>query len=1134
MGSFEDWLDAIGMAKYAGILRDNDVDLDTLPDLTDADLRDLGISLGDRKRLLRAAAGLRTITAVDVLAEPRAEGAPALDKALDGRSIIPRSQPGERRHLTVLFCDLIGSSALSEDLEAEDLVDVLQRYRDACGKAIASLEGAILRFLGDGILACFGHPVAHEDDAERAVRASLDIVRAMRTIELPDGSAPRVRIGIATGPVLVGELFQHHAEEANAIVGVTPNLAARLQSLAPFDGIIIADATRRLVVKRFECRDFGLQSLRGFRVPARVWQVTGEIEHRSRVQRARLGGTLSQMVNRLPERAQLRSVWETCLAGQGRVIVIAGEAGIGKSRLVAHFLSMIEDEGAVIRRLLCSSFTTNSPLAPLIAYIAASANIRDRDPVPVKLRKLQRLATGTDVQRDEVLEVFATLLSLSKPDSDPDVGRAELEPRQVRAVTRRVLVDQFLRLTDDGPLVGVVEDLHWLDPTTADVLDALIGRIANHRILLLLTCREEALPAWRDRPGVEILRLGRLPPEEAAELVRNVLGTSSMTAAIAEQIVRKTDGVPLFIEEFTKTIVETAPAPASSGGGQAAATAVLIPLTLHDSLLARLDRAGPGKYLAQVGAVIGRSITRELLEAVAELPPDQLDDGCETLLSAGIFLRDGDASDAYVFKHALVQDTAYDSLVRHRRVALHARVADALITLKPALIVAQPELLAHQLTAADRPQEAVPWWLRAGRHALERSAVMEAAIHLRSGLKALDRLPATLENRETRLEFMVLLGPALISVMGPGTQEVEQLYAEAVELCQALPDSPRHFAVFWGWWRLSRDFRIMRDRATALHAHARARDESGLLLQAHHCQWASHFNAGDFTGSNAHIEDGLGIYTPEDHRHHASLYGNHDAKVCAHGERSLVLWMLGRPDEALAEERVCLAWAGELDHAGSLGHSMDIALAHGFYRRDPNAVMARAERYLRFAEERGFSDHEAKGMIFRGWATAKLGDTQRGLADVRAGLLRQKEIGTSEDFPLYVCMLGETLGLANRLDEAHGAVLEGRQEAERTGLAVWLPELIRWEAEILRLGGDRGDAVEAGYRAAIVVAQGQQARALELRASVGLAQLLNDRGDRPAALAQVATALALIKGGRDTSDIKEALSLQRRFHNAET
>jgi predicted ATPase/class 3 adenylate cyclase len=1106
MATIREWLEANSLGKYADAFERQAIALHDLGDLTDADLREIGLSIGDRKHFLRARA------------EHVAIAAPVPAQA--------GGTPAERRHITVMFCDLVGSASLGERLEAEDLLAVLRHYRGICRRAIEKYGGVLARLVGDGVLAYFGYPSAHENDAERAIRAALEIIADIGSLELQAAPALRVRIGVATGFVLVGDLFGAGEDARNEIVGTVPNLAARLQAFAPENAIVVSAATWRLARNVFTAEDLGNLDVRGFDRPVQAWRVLAERQDADRLAGARPLSILTPFIDREAELRLIEELWDRARAGEGRALLITGEPGIGKSRLVAQFLAGLDPEPR-IRRYFCSPFLGSSPLGPVAAHFSAQAAFERDDSPGAKLEKLAALVVGTDRERQDALAGLAWLFSL--PFAQDSVTQSTPRHRRDRAL--RGLADQYLSFWDENALLGIIEDLHWADPTTLELVELLLDRLVDRPVLLVLTCREQSKAAWQQRPELTHIEVGRLPQKKSSEMVRRLAGADALRPPVAREILLKTDGVPLFIEELTRSVVESLDISITGGVPSGLHN---IPATLHESLLARLDHAGPGKSLAQICAVIGRTANADLVEAVANLPPPDLERARDTLLHSGILFSETGSGgrEQYAFKHSLVQDTAYASLMRERRRELHARVAAALPRTSPETVDLQPEVLAYHLTEAGRIENSLEYWLRAGRRGLQRSANLEATAHLRRGLQILDTLPTSPERQELRLQFLTLLAPALISVMGPGTAEVGRLYAEAVEICRSLPESPAHFPIYWGWWRVSQDFRAMRHRADDLLARAQSRSDNALLLQAHHCQWASHFNAGDFASSANHIDSGLSIYETGDYRSHASLYGNHDAKVCAHGERSLIYWLDGNLKGALDEERRSLAWAQEIAHAGSRSHAMDFALMHRVYRRDARSVLVLANEIIEFAEDQGFSDAEAKGFIFRGWAKALLGDVSGGLREAEVGILRQRDIGTTEDFPIYHCMLAEAHMLAGQIDRALEIVARARSDSESTGLEIWLPELWRWLGVLGRRAGQDVSTVEGQFIEALDISRRQNASMLELRAALDLAGLRRERGDTSSTVEMLEPVLKKISRG-DSEERRRAVQFLSEFGGAE-
>ncbi|WP_340120029.1 AAA family ATPase [Pelagibius sp. 7325] len=1108
------WLMAIGLGGLSDLFEKNDIALDIVGELTEDDLTGLGLSLGQRRRLLRAAQSLAT-----------AGSAPAV--ALTARNA---GEPvrAERRHLTVMFCDIVGSTVLSERLEAEDLLDVVRHYQNFCAGIIGNHEGYIARFVGDGILAYFGYPMAHEDAPSHALQAALAITAGIGELALPQDIKLAVRIGIASGVVIVGDLIGAGAAVEQPAIGIAPNLAARVQGLAGPNEIVVADVTYRLTQDSFDFEDLGRRDFHGISEPVRIWHLLGE----------RNGGgqsvsygrwEQSTFADRSDQLDLARQHWQQVLQGNGRVLTISGEPGIGKSRFVHQFLREVGDD-ATVQFYQGTPYNQDSPLHPMIQRFRAIANIDHGDSPGTIRHKLDQVILGDDADRQNRLEIFAALLSpvsIDRPQS-------QLAAKQTRERTLETMVDLFVRRSRERPIVIVVDDYQWLDPTSIELFERLVRSIERERIYLISTSREAIAASWIGRGYVTRLELGRLPATDTAALIASLAQGTSLTKAVVREITEKTDGIPLFVEELTKTVIELDFERASSQGRRPVRSAgARVPISLHDSLMERLDRVGQAKSVAKVGSVLGRSFSRELVSQVGDFDPAYLDAALATLSDAGLIYREIDqrGKESFVFKHALVQDAAYDSLLREERQHLHAATARGLRSLFPRIEEDRPDLLANHLSSAGAFEEAARLWLKAGRISLAQSAIVEAVHHLRRGLEALEQLSGRKDMQELRLQILIRLGPALIFLHGPGSKEVEEIYARGYELCRKLPESQDHFPVYWGWWRLSRDFNEMNHRADELLGRAQTRRDEGLMLQAHHCQWASHFNRGDFKGCLEHIDCGLALYDKSDYRAHATLYGNHDAKVCGHGERALVYWLLGRPVEAMESERRGQEWMGTLGHGGSWLHHQDIAIMHRLYRRDAAEVLRIADEMIAFADEHGFSDHRAKALIFSGWAHARLGDPSRGLTELREGLERQKVIGTQEDFPVYYDMFAEVLALNGRIDEALEEATDTQARFEATGLGIWLPELRRRVGYLLqlRMPGDPEPAL-AAFRGALDLAKAQGAIMLELRAATSLAGLLRSQGLADDAYNILASYLHGQEGLTGTAEYVAAQSLMTAAH----
>jgi class 3 adenylate cyclase/predicted ATPase len=1029
----------------------------------------------------------------------------------------------------VLFSDLVGSTAISGQVDPEDFRELVRTYMATCAAVVQRFAGHVAQFLGDGILAYFGYPTAHEDDAERAVRAGLGIVEAVSRLDAvsigPVSIRLAVRVGIATGLVVVGDPLGRHPGEDGGVVGETPNLAARLQALAEPNTVVIPSETRRLLGDRFSYEDLGSHQLKGFARPFRVWRVVRPDEALSRFEAAHRAG-LTPFVGREEELAILLRQWAEARVGRGQVALLAGEPGIGKSRMAQTLSERVTPDAPTVLFFQCSPHYMSSALYPVITQLERLAGFDREDPVDRRLAKLEALLGRSAQPVQATAALLASLLSLPTENRYPPM---DVSPRFRRQRTLAVLQSLIEGLARDRPLLLVFEDVHWIDPTSQEWLDLLVEKAGRVRALVIITFRPSYAPPWTALPHVTFRVLNRLSEPQAAELVGRVVGGKTLPREVHDQIVAKTDGVPLFIEELTKTVIE-------SGWLQeqddryvvsGAPWSLAIPATLSDSLLARLDQLGSGREVAQIGSVIGRQFTHELLAAVASMPEHGLRVALEQLVNAELMFCHGTPPHAsYTFKHALIQDAAYESLLLASRQALHARIVDVLESRFPETTEASPELLAHHCTEARLTDRAVHYWHVAGRRASERSANLEAISHLTRGLDLVAGPPDTPERRRQELDLVIALGPVLINTRGPRTREVAHTYSRALELCAALPESPQHFAALWGSWRISESFDAKRDRAEKLLALAERLGDPGLRLQAHHCLWASLFHLGQHEACCEHVEKGLRLYEAGDYRTHGAIYGGHDPKVCGIGDRAFALWLLGFPDRALAASHEAMAWARRLGHAGTLAHALDMGLLLHRYRRDAQTVQARAEELLKYSEDHGLSVHRAKGQVFLGWAQAELGQIERGIERMRQGIEAQQAISTREDFPILFDMLAAAYVAAGEPQVGLGVLDEVLTETEHSGLRYWTAELHRSRGEaLLALSPEREAEAAAEFQHALELAREQRAKSLELRAAMSLGRLERRRGEAAAAHALLAPAYGWFTEGFDTVDLGEARAL---------
>jgi class 3 adenylate cyclase len=748
MQQIAEWLESLGMPEYAQRFAENDIDVSVLRHLTDQDLKELGISLGHRRKMLAA---ITEMTGT-------APAAPAPTPATE-----PKPQDtAERRQVTVMFSDLVGSTALSARMDPEDLREVISAYQKCVAETVQRFGGFVAKYMGDGVLAYFGYPEAHEDDAERSVRAALELIGAVGGLKF---SAPlQTRVGIATGLVVVGDLIGAGEAQERGIIGDTPNLAARLQGIAEPNTVVISEGTRKLVGNLFELAYLPSKALKGIDGPVRAFAALGPSAVESRFEALRT--VMTPLVGRDEEIAVLMRRWEQAHAGDGSVVLISGEPGIGKSRIAQTVVERIDAEPHTRLRYFCSPHHQDSALYPSIAQLERAAGFRREDTPDQRLDKLEAvLAQGTN-DLSQAVALLADLLSIPTGDRYPPL---DLSPHQRKEKTLQAQLAQVEGLAARQPVLMVWEDVHWSDPTTRESLDLVIDRVPRLRVLAIITFRPEFTPPWIGRPHVTLLNLNRLPPRQRAEMITHVTGNKALPKEIADHIVDRTDGVPLFIEELTKTVIETGIVKEAGDHYTVAGpvTSLAIPASLHASLVARLDRLAPTREVAQIGAALGRSFSHELISAVAQMPQQKIDEALTQLVAAELIFRRGTPSDAeYTFKHALVQDAAYSILLRSRRQQIHGRIATTLESQFPETMTAQPELLARHCGEAGLIEKAVGYWLKAGQQAVARSAMTEAVAQLRRGLALLASMPDGADHEQRELELQAALVPAVMAPKG--------------------------------------------------------------------------------------------------------------------------------------------------------------------------------------------------------------------------------------------------------------------------------------------------------------------------------------------------------------------------------
>jgi class 3 adenylate cyclase/tetratricopeptide (TPR) repeat protein len=1055
-----DWLRRNNFEQYAETFEANDIDLDILPVLSERDFEQLGVSLGNRRRLLKAIAERGTdITAL---------------KPSDAEAAFPEA---ERRQVTVLFCDMVGSTALSGAVDPELLGNLIRRYQDAAAGAIGRFGGFVAKFMGDGVLAYFGFPRAFEDAAERAVRAAIGIMAEVGGIERPDGTRLQARIGISTGLVVVGEIVGTGSAQERTVVGETPNLAARLQAFAAPDTILISETTQSLLGGLFELEPTGACELKGFTRPMPAWQVHGEATAESRFAAIRVGGKMP-LIGRVHEMGLLLDRWRLAQSGEGQIVTLIGEAGIGKSRAVEALQEAVAAEPHTRVHLQCSPYYSDSSLFPVIKQLSRAARFTPEDSPSTRIDKLGVLFAQRAASDALAIPLLADLLSIPATSR---TGPSSLTPAQRKAAIIALLVDEIVGFGETEPVLLILEDAHWIDPTTLELMTRLTDSIVRAKLLVLVTARPDFAPPWQTRPHSTLLTLGRLGRAECAQLVAGVAAAHDLPAEAVAAIVAKTDGVPLFVEELTKSVVESA--------GE---DSVAVPATLKDSLMARLDRLGQAREVAQIAAVLGRQFPFAILDTVMPRGGASLEVALADLVAAGILLPEGRGLErSFSFKHALLRDAAYESLLLVRRREWHERIARAVEQRFPELAANEPEVLAHHFDEAGLADPACDYRMRAGDRAVSQSAFPEAVAHFSAGLKLAETLPDPNHRMRRQLEYLLKLGPALMPMHGMQSAQVEDVYNRAAEIGAALDDGAATFRAKWGLWinaNIRRKTALARDRASELVALAKRSGDSDLLLEAYHCRWSTAFFRGDVAAA---VEDGLiGVetYDMARHRHLGYDFGGHDPGVCAHVVRANALQLAGDGDLAHATGARGLALAEALDHPNSTAHALhNFAIRHQL-AGDRDAAFSAANRAAALAQKFGLVPWRGGSLLIAAWATA----VGSGVADAVCVIEAEINGATAAGaLPQYF------LGLAAEVMLAAGRPADGIAYLDRAiaaidepGVGFYLPEIHRLRGKcLLALDRDRKEEARLAFETAREIAQRQGAMIFERRARSSLVEV---------------------------------------------
>ncbi|SHH61514.1 AAA family ATPase [Bradyrhizobium erythrophlei] len=1110
------WLRGIGFAQYAEMFRANDIDIELLGRLTNDDLKDIGVvSLGHRKKLLEAIADMGRAPAA-------APAPPPVVPAPIPASVVPPpisaavEAAGERRHLTVMFCDLVGSTGISAQLDAEEWRDLVGAYIDAASAAVVEMGGHVAKKLGDGLMSLFGYPVAQENDSERAVRAALAIQRALAELNRKNSGSARpslaARIGLETGPVVVdatGEIF-----------GDVPNIAARVQALAEPGAVVVTARVQRQVAGLFVAEERGSHMLKGVPEPVTLFRLV----------RASGGGrrsgarNLTPLVGRGEETAMLMRRWERARQGDGQLVLIVGEPGLGKSRLIEEFHNRLRDTPHTWLEWSCSQLLQNTPLHPIAEWGRLRFGGAD---VPAEQRLADLESSLAQVRFDpaENVALLAPLLDIPPPQERAStLAPEELRRRQLAALTGWVMAGARVQ-----PVVLAFEDLHWADPTTLDVLGGMAERGALAPLFIVATTRPEFRPPWGMRSNHGTISLAPLDRLQVREMVAELSARHALPREVAEGVAARTGGVPLFVEEVTRLLLERG----EQGGIQA------IPPTLQQSLMARLDRLGPAREVAQVGSVIGRRFSYGLLRAVSAMEDGPLQMALQRLAEADILLVEGlPPESGYRFKHALIQDAAYENLLKSRRQVLHRRVGEALLDNLAATAAAEPELMAHHFTQAGLTEAAIEWWGKAGQRSLESSALVEAVEQLKRAITQIATLPATAALRREEIKLQVALISPLMHLKGYAAEQTKAAAERArllIEQAEALGEPPGDplllFSVLFGVWVASYvafNGEVMRSLAAQFLALAGKQGTTAPLMVGNRMMGTSLLLTGDIAEARAHLDRAIALYDPVQHRPLATRLGQ-DVRVSILSYRSFALWSLGYPAAALADADHALKDARETGHAASLMFALAVTSWTHIQRANYATANVQLDEVVGLAGEKGALYWKAQGMLEQGWLFALTGKASDAVDRIIAGLTEWRSTGSTLLMPFNLSCLARAYAELGKFDDAWRCIGEATTTMETTRERLWQAEIHRMAGEIALLEPDAAKA-EAHFERALAVARGQQAKSWELRAAMRMARLWCDQGKRDEARDLLAPIYGWFTEGFDTLDLKEAKALLGELH----
>ncbi|MEO7338874.1 MAG: adenylate/guanylate cyclase domain-containing protein [Caldimonas sp.] len=1152
------WLAGIGLHRYADAFAEQDISMDVLADLDDADLRELGVAtLGDRKRLLKALAAVSAAETPAGSATAASASVPALipaafvagDEPGPAGAAASRPHDAERRQLTVMFCDMVGSTQLSGRLDPEDLQHVIRSFHAAAARAVATYEGHVAQYLGDGVMVYFGFPQAHEDDAERAVRAALALLKALSDLRPRDDIELQTRIGIATGQVVVGEIGTGTSAVETTASGETPNLAARLQGQAGPGEIVMSSETRHLVGASFEVQSLGGLSLKGFAAPVEAWRVVGERTVVSRFE-AQHESDLIRLIGRDSEVALLMERWALAREGEGQVVVLVGEAGIGKSRITHTFRERLAGESAATVLLQCSPYFSGSALYPLVRYFERVSGMSPSDTDAERVDKLAHL-TGSDLEFPP--RSFGYLLRLM---GLPDDGRVppggDGGTHQDGAPLLQAPIDLLRRLSRHHPVLLLIEDAHWIDPTTAQLGALAIEQLFDARVLILITCRPDFKPTWGNPSNLTRLTLNRLGQKQSMALVAAVTEGKSLPPEVVAEIIRKTDGIPLFVEELTKTVVQSGLLEETPTGYRLKGPllSLAIPSTLQDSLMARLDRLAPAKEVAQVSALIGREFSRRLLAAVLEMPDAELNEALAELVRAELVVaRDPPPDATFSFKHALIRDTASSSLLKSQWVLRHNQIARVLERTEPDTVASQPELLAHHYQTGGEPATAFAYWIKAGELAATRVTYREAAMHYWAALALVPQLEGRLDADAVELELQLKLANLFMQIDGYGAPQTVQAFSRGRELASKLEQVDVYVVACAGlgatMWAAGRYREVIEMMASYPEADLPRLMPMSRVFRALVLGLAE-FNMGELGSAASHNQlalDELATVPAAERQFIAGI----EPLVMVLSQWMAILVHQGYLDRADAITQEVIERAESLGHPPTRAWALSLARWRAFRRGDMAESIRLSRELLAMADRLGFQARIATGQMMLGRALVANGEVDEGLALLREGYAQWTADGATSTGTEYASHAAEVLLNAGYPADAAEFVGTGERLLAAIDERYFEAELLRQRGRLIEMGIEPDGATDNGmasdsdgaaenptggrvdaehfYRRALDVAEFQGAKLFSLRAATDLARLLGSQGRDAEADAVLRPVYAWFTEGFDYPDLKRARAL---------